>query len=413
MYYRQHYNNKIFHYFKYQYTFLFSPYQNQNTGISATGNDYMPHFKLISFIIILQIKNYEHKTEQIMYTPAIQFKKGKLYIIDQTLLPGRLCYIELQSIEQTCTAINKLKVRGAPALGIVAAYSLYLASRTVKTNKYDLFKKQMDHFAHQLLATRPTAVNLQHAVQRIKKIYEVYADRPISRLRTLLRTEALAIHQQDIIACRRIAEQGLQIVSNPCTILTHCNTGSLATGGWGTALGVIYAAIEKGYTIHVYVPETRPLGQGARLTYWELLHNKIPCTLIVDSSTGFLMQQRKVNLVLFGADRIARNGDVANKIGSYAIAVLARAHKIPCYAVAPSSTFDLTIPGGRYIPIEERDGKEILQFYNYNNNLLPFIDIYNPAFDITPARFLSGIITEKGIIKHPLAIGIKKLFRSK
>jgi methylthioribose-1-phosphate isomerase len=347
-----------------------------------------------------------------MYTPAIVFTGEKLSIIDQTRLPRRLEYIELKSILQTCTAINKLKIRGAPALGIVAAYSLYLAAKTVSTTHYDFFKKKMDQFYGQLLATRPTAVNLKYALERMSKIYNDHTGSSISLIRRLLLAEAREIHQQDRTACRHIGECGLQLISNPGTILTHCNTGSLATGGWGTALGVIYAAVEKGYKIHVYVPETRPLGQGARLTYWELLHNKIPCTLIVDSCAGFLMQQRKVDLVLFGADRIARNGDVANKIGSYALATLARAHKIPCYAAAPASTFDLSIASGKQIPIEERDGKEILQFYNYNNNLLRFIRLYNPAFDITPARLLTGIITDQGIIKQPLAGEIRKLYKS-
>jgi len=348
-----------------------------------------------------------------MYTPAIQFKNEKLTIIDQTLLPGHLRYIELNSVRQTCLAIKKLKIRGAPALGIVAAYSLYLAARKIKSDQYHFFKKQMNIYANQLLATRPTAVNLRHAIQRIKDIYDPYTRLTIPQLRKIIRTEAIAIHQQDKSACRRIGEHGLQIVNNPCTILTHCNTGSLATGGWGTALGIVYAAVEKGYKIHVYVPETRPLGQGARLTYWELMHNKIPCTLITDNSIGYIMQQHKIDLVLFGADRIAKNGDVANKIGSYSIAVLAQAHRIPCYVAAPISTFDLTISSGEHIPIEEREGKEILQFYNYNNNLLPLIDTYNPAFDVTPARLLSGIITEKGIIKQPVSNKIIKLYNSK
>jgi len=347
-----------------------------------------------------------------MYTPAIVFAREKLSIIDQTRLPRRLEYIELHSIPQTCTAINQLKIRGAPALGIVAAYSLYLAAKTLRPARYELFKKQLDDSYRRLLATRPTAVNLKYALDRMKKIYNNPDGHNISRIRKLLLAEAREIHLQDHHACQQIGEHGLQLVSNPCTILTHCNTGSLATGGWGTALGVIYAAVEKGYKIHVYVTETRPLGQGARLTYWELLHNKIPCTLIVDSCAGFLMQQHKVDLVLFGADRIARNGDVANKIGSYSLASLARVHRIPCYAAAPASTFDLSIAAGKQIPIEERNGKEILQFYNYNNNLLPFIRLYNPAFDITPARLLTGIITDQGIIKQPLAGEIKKLFKS-
>ena len=336
-----------------------------------------------------------------MYTPGILFTKNKLRILDQTLLPHRMSYIQLISIKQTCDAIRKLKVRGAPALGIVAAYSMFVASNTTPTKKYSVFQKQMDDYAEQLIKTRPTAVNLRYAVERIKHIYHTNTDKTVLQLKRLIRSEAQKIHQEDQRACHNIGKYGLKIVPNPCNILTHCNTGSLATGGWGTALGIVYAAVEKGYNVHVYVTETRPLGQGARLTYWELVHNKIPCTLIIDNCVGLLMQKKKIDLVLFGADRIAKNGDVANKIGSYSIAALARIHKIPCYAVAPSSTFDLEIETGNDIPIEERAGKEILQFYNYNNNLFRFYKLYNPAFDITPARFLSGIISDKGILKKP------------
>ena len=193
--------------------------------------------------------------------------------------------------------------------------------------------------------------------------------------------------------------------------MTHCNTGSLATGGWGTALGIVYAAKKTGKNVHVYVDETRPLGQGARLTFWELLNNGIDCTLITDSTAGTLMHQHKIDYVLFGADRIARNGDVANKIGSYSIAALAQLNGIPCYAAAPISTFDLNIIAGTDIEIEERDAQEILQFYNYDRSLLQSAKIFNPAFDITPASLLSGIITEIGILRQPLEISIDKTFK--
>jgi methylthioribose-1-phosphate isomerase len=346
-----------------------------------------------------------------MYTPGIKFVRNELLIVDQTLLPARLKYIQLQSIKQTCDAINSLKVRGAPALGIVAAYSLYIASKKLQTKKVSAFTQQMNSYAVRLIETRPTAVNLHYAVERIQKIYHNQTAKSVSRLKRLIRLESIKIHQEDQSACYKIGQQGLKVVTNPCNILTHCNTGSLATGGWGTALGVIYAAVERGYHIHVYVTETRPLGQGARLTYWELNHHKIPCTLIVDNCVGFLMQSKKIDLVLFGADRIARNGDVANKIGSYSIAALAKLHKIPCYTVAPSSTFDPGIQTGKNIPIEERTRKEILQFYNYNNKLCGFYNIFNPAFDITPARFLSGIISDKGIFRKPIATQIKQMFK--
>jgi methylthioribose-1-phosphate isomerase len=203
----------------------------------------------------------------------------------------------------------------------------------------------------------------------------------------------------------------LEIVPNPGNILTHCNTGSLATGGWGTALGIVYAAWEQNYKIHVYVDETRPLGQGARLTFWELMQNNIPCTLITDSMAGSLMKDEKVDLVIFGADRISNNGDVANKVGSYNLAALARLHGIPCYAAAPSSTFDLTLDSGDEIEIEMRNSQEILHIYGYNDNLYDKADVYNPAFDVTPSEFLTGIVTEKGIIKQPISENLSKLIK--
>ncbi len=338
-----------------------------------------------------------------MYTPAIIFKDDKLKIIDQTLLPARLVYLEIPDIATCIEAIKTLKVRGAPAIGICAAYGLFIAARSLSDKTYTEFVHYMDTDAALLFGSRPTAVNLGWAIERIRLIYQTRADLPVSQIINLIRAESIHIHEEDIQACTDMGYHGLKIVSNPCNILTHCNTGSLATGGWGTALGVIYAAQKEGYDIHVYVDETRPVGQGARLTFWELMQNDIPCTLITDSMAGSLMKAKKIDLILFGADRIAANGDVANKIGSYGLAALASFHKIPCYAVAPFSTFDLSLLSGDLIEIELRKSQEILHIYGYNDNLSEFADVYNPAFDVTPAELLSGIITEQGIISQPIA----------
>ena len=335
-----------------------------------------------------------------MQTPAIKFEKDELKIIDQTLLPQQLNYISIHSIRDCVEAIKNLKVRGAPAIGICAAYGLYIIAKSHADESFDRFKLVMDDACRKLIDSRPTAVNLSWAVNRMRSLYTTSDNKPISEIIGLMKSEASAIHAEDEEACYQMAYHGLEVVPNPVNILTHCNTGSLATGGWGTALGIIYAAKKENFDLHVYVDETRPLGQGARLTFWELMQNQVPCTLITDSTAGSLMNDGKVDLVLFGADRIARNGDVANKIGSYSLAALARFYKIPCYAVAPSSTFDLSLDCGVEIEIELRKSQEILHIYGYSDNLLDVATVYNPAFDITPAAFLSGIITEKGIIKE-------------
>ena len=346
-----------------------------------------------------------------MYTPAIKFENDRLFIIDQTLLPGQLKYIPIDDIDRCIEAIKTLKVRGAPAIGICAAYGLYTVAQSFSDMIYKEFKKSMDGACDAVFASRPTAVNLGWAVDRIKSVYHNSSDDAIKKILAKIKSEALAIHAEDREACQRIGYHGLKIVPNPARILTHCNTGSLATGGWGTALGIVYAAQRENYQIHVYVDETRPLGQGARLTFWELMQNDIRCTLITDNTSGSLMKEEKVDLVLFGADRIARNGDVANKIGSYNLAALARLHGIPCYAVAPSSTFDLSLDSGDDIKIEIRNSQEILHIYGYNHNLSDVADVFNPAFDVTPADFLTGIITEKGIIEQPIAENITKIVK--
>jgi methylthioribose-1-phosphate isomerase len=344
-----------------------------------------------------------------MYTESIVLnEKNQLTIVDQTLLPGQLKYIRINGLGDSTKAIKKLKIRGAPAIGVMAAYTLYIIADKLKAYPKDRFLKELDTAAITLKNCRPTAVNLEWAVERMKKVISNTENNSVVEITELLKSEALKIHSEDRESCNKIGLNGLEIVPDKARIVTHCNTGSLATGGWGTALGIIYAAAEKKIDIHVYVDETRPLGQGARLTFWELAEAGIPCTLITDSMAASLMAKGKINLVLFGADRIAKNGDVANKIGSYSLAVAANYHNIPCYSAAPLSTFDLNLTSGDEIPIENREPNEILDIYNYKNDSKP-LNVYNPAFDITPANMLSGIITEQGLIKQPLGLNISKL----
>ena len=344
-----------------------------------------------------------------MYTPAVKYNNFKLEVIDQTLLPGNFKYILLRNLEDTWQAIKKLKVRGAPLIGIVAAYGIAVFANRMRTKPTAVFIAELDKAIDYLDSSRPTAVNLGWALRRMKALYSQNKDKTPDQICLLLDQLACQIHEEDQLSCRKIGENGVKLLKSKINILTHCNTGSLATGGWGTALGVVYAARERDIDLHVYVDETRPLGQGARLTLWELMQNKIPCTLITDSMGAALMRQGKIDLVIFGADRITSNGDVANKIGSYNLAVLANHHKIPCYCAAPVSTFDLSLNYGSQIPIEQRDKQEILQFYKYDSTLSGLVRVDNPAFDVTPADLLAGIITERGILHQPLKESINHL----
>jgi len=344
-------------------------------------------------------------------TPAIKFKNERLFILDQTRLPSCAQYLEINSVKKAYEAIQSLRVRGAPAIGIMAAYSLYIIARQLSKLTVKDFKLNLTNASEYLIKSRPTAVNLAWAVRQIQNILNEDDTDSVEEMSLKIRKTAIRIHKEDRKACEQIGRHGLEVISNPCQIITHCNTGALATGGWGTALGIVYAAAEKNYDIHVFVDETRPLGQGARLTFWELQQNKIPATLITDSTAAFLMKQRRIDTVIFGADRIASNGDVANKIGSYSLAVAANYHNIPCYVAAPSSTFDFKLIDGNYIPIELRNGKEILQIYKYNNNLLSTANVYNPAFDVTPANLISGIITEFGVLRPPLSQSINRFHK--
>ncbi len=342
-----------------------------------------------------------------MNLETISFKNNTLKILDQTLLPDRQEYIVLSHLDDVINAIKTLKVRGAPAIGIVAAYGLYIHALHLQ-NQGLLSLKSLRQAGQKLKGARPTAVNLLWAVDRLLKAVSTESD-SLKMLKTL-RNQALSIHKEDKTMCQSIGQYGSRLVPKKARILTHCNTGFLATGGIGTALGVIYKAFEQGKDVHVFVDETRPIGQGARLTYWELQQNGIPATLIADNMAAFLMKQKRVDLIITGADRITANGDTANKIGTYALAILARHHGIPFYIAAPSSTFDLSLPNGAQIPIEQRPGEEILNCWQIKAD--QNYRVFNPAFDVTDHELINGIITELGIIENPNHENITNFFKT-
>jgi methylthioribose-1-phosphate isomerase len=314
---------------------------------------------------------------------------GFLRLLDQTLLPTQIEYRDCHTVEDVWEAIRSLRVRGAPAIGIAAAYGIVLAAMNSSA-------AQIDMACDYLASARPTAVNLFWALERMRKVGRHSRDDRTTRQALL--TEARAMEEEDRHMCRAIGEAGAALVTSGNGILTHCNAGALATGGCGTALAAMFTAAEQGKQIHVFADETRPLLQGARLTAWELQQRGIEVTLICDSMAAQVMKEGKVQLVIVGADRIAANGDTANKIGTYGVALLAKAHGIPFYVAAPSSTFDLTLASGAAIPIEQRDPREIT--HGFGKQTAPEgIGAYNPAFDVTPAELIAGIVTEKGLIR--------------
>ena len=328
---------------------------------------------------------------------TLAWKNNALVILDQTLLPHKIKYLRYTGYQQVARAIKELKVRGAPAIGIAAAYAVALGMRRFKGNNQDRYFKKLDRVVKELQATRPTAVNLFWALERMKKIAQSNQHLSIPELNKLLIKEALLIHQEDIRMCQQIGENGARLLPQECAVLTHCNAGALATGGMGTALAIIYAANKQGKRIKVYVDETRPVLQGARLTSWELKQEKIDCTLICDTVAGTLFQQKKIDCVVAGGDRIAKNYDVANKIGTYPLAVLAKEHKVPFYVAAPSSSFDPDLEDGSHIVIEERSPKEVTHWMG-KPTAPPKVKVYSPAFDVTPAEYVTAIISERGII---------------
>ena len=360
---------------------------------------------------------------------------GFLELIDQRRLPGKLVKLQCRNIEQLYEAIKTLAVRGAPAIGVSAAYGLVLGMQTATghpqaapstplrteleaaTNKQKLERglTVLANSSEYLTSTRPTAVNLSWALDRVRRTAEQFvASEPkakLQALREVVLTEANAIYQEDVDMCRRIGENGRKFIRQGAGILTHCNAGALATAGQGTALSVIFEAHKKGRKFTVYVDETRPLLQGARLTAWELKQAGIDAILICDNMAGWLMKQGHISAVITGADRIVANGDTANKIGTYSLSILAKEHNIPFYIAAPSSTFDLSIKSGGQIPIEERADKEVTTFAK--TQIAPDgINVCNPAFDVTDAANITAIITEKGVIEDPNADSISKYLRS-
>ncbi|HRX77590.1 MAG TPA: S-methyl-5-thioribose-1-phosphate isomerase, partial [Pirellulaceae bacterium] len=331
---------------------------------------------------------------------------GHLVLIDQTLLPVEFQEIDCRSIEQVWEAIKQLRVRGAPAIGIAAAYGVCVGIQGASDDS-TLFA-QLNKAAEYLATSRPTAVNLFWALDRMKAKAATLQGQTVASIRTTLLEEARAIHDEDRAMCHAIGRHGAALLEDGQGVLTHCNAGGLATAEYGTALSVFFTAQDEGKNLRVFVDETRPLLQGARLTAWELSRRNIDATLICDSMAAQVMREGRVQAVITGADRIAANGDSANKIGTYSIAVLARAHGIPFYIAAPSSTFDLAIASGTEIPIEERASEEIT--HGFGRQTAPTgIKVYNPAFDVTPAEYIKAIITERGLIDPVSASQIQQV----
>lgn len=329
---------------------------------------------------------------------TVEWKNGAVRLLDQTLLPGEVVYVDCKDVEAVAEAIQSLRVRGAPAIGITAAYGVALAAQTISAHTFEDFYQQLLPSCDALAATRPTAVNLFWAIDRMKTCAQAQRDQDIPSIKKRLLAEADTILQEDIAMNRAIGKFGAALIKPGSGILTHCNAGGLATGGYGTALGVIRSAWEIHKDIFVYADETRPILQGGRLTTWELMQDNIPVTLITDNMAGYFMQKGTIQCCIVGADRIASNGDVANKIGTYGIAILAKAHDIPFYVAAPTSTIDFEIASGAEIPIEERNHDEVSHIGG-KAIATQGVLIANPAFDVTPARYISAIITDKGCFK--------------
>ena len=331
--------------------------------------------------------------------PTVEWKNGAVCLLDQSLLPEQVKVLECHDYQTVADAIRDLRVRGAPAIGVTAAMGVALGAKQAGKTSFAEFEKQVFAICDTLAATRPTAVNLFWAIHRMKAVLQANQHLPIHELQERLVQESLAIQHEDIEMNRAIGRNGSTLISDGQRILTHCNAGALATAGYGTALGVVRAAWEQGKSIHVFADETRPVLQGARLTAWELMQDGIPVTLITDNMAGSIMRQGKIHLCVVGADRIAANGDVANKIGTYSVAVLAGAHGIPFYVAAPSSTIDLGTRSGDDIPIEERSRMEVTAL-NGGPSIAPEgVGVLNPAFDVTPASYITGIITERGVFR--------------
>ncbi|WP_425615140.1 S-methyl-5-thioribose-1-phosphate isomerase [Anatilimnocola sp. NA78] len=336
-------------------------------------------------------------------------ERGSLSLIDQTRLPLELVEVNCTNVETVWEAIKQLRVRGAPAIGIAAAYGVVLGLQQVAGTSSEAFDAHLTKTIEYLAGSRPTAVNLFWALDRMRRTADkLRAEQPLEAIPALLLKEAKAIHEEDRQLCRAIGRHGAALIAAGSGVLTHCNAGGLATAEYGTALSVFFTCQDQGKSLKVFVDETRPLLQGARLTAWELSQRGIDATLICDNMAGQVMREGKVQAVVVGADRITANGDTANKIGTYSVAVLAHAHGIPFYVAAPTTTFDLTLPTGDLIPIEQRASTEIT--HGFGRQTAPDgINVYNPAFDVTPARLIRGIITERGVIDPVNEENIRKM----
>jgi len=338
----------------------------------------------------------------------IRFVAGQCQMLDQRLLPAEEVWHTYKTYEEIADAIRSMVVRGAPAIGVAAAIGAWFGARDIETESSQDFYAQLEKICDVLANTRPTAVNLFWALERMKRFTHANLDRSVLELKIGLEYEAMAITQEDEMINQAMGRHGQALIADGARILTHCNAGALATAAYGTALGVIRAAVEAGKKVEVIADETRPFLQGARLTAWELKKDNIPVTLICDNMAGFLMSRGEIDCVIVGADRIAANGDVANKIGTYTVAVLAKVHKIPFYVAAPVSTIDLSVADGSQIPIEERDARELTHIKDVQ--LAPEgIQVRNPAFDITPHDLVSAIITENGLAEGDFSARLHQL----
>jgi len=332
--------------------------------------------------------------------PTVEWKNGIVRMLDQTKLPLETAYNECKDYQTVARGIRELWVRGAPAIGVAAAMGLALGARQIPASTFDEFWPKFEEICSHMASTRPTAVNLFWAIDRIKNFVQENRDKGVDAIHDLLVQESQRMLDEDVETNKRIGSYGSVFVADDDNLITHCNAGSIATAGYGTAEGVMRAAVEEGKKIHVYVDETRPVLQGARLTAWELMQENIPCTLITDNMAGYFMYRDMIDLAIVGADRIAKNGDVANKIGTYSLAVLCKEHGIPFYVAAPLSTIDFTMESGYQIPIEERDRREVTHIFGKVQIAPDGVNVANPAFDVTPARYVTAIITEKGAF-HP------------
>ena len=336
---------------------------------------------------------------------TIQWVDNTVVMIDQTRLPLEESFVTCRTYREVAAAIRDMVIRGAPAIGVAAAMGVALGALEARDGAFDA---EMETVCDTLARTRPTAVNLFWAIDRMKRVYGGMRGRPLAEIRRRLVEEAVQVREEDIAICRAIGRNGAALVPDRKTVLTHCNAGALATAGYGTALGVIRAAVEAGKQVDVFADETRPFLQGARLTVWELQQDGIPTTLITDNMAGHFLKAGRIGCVVVGADRIAANGDVANKVGTYSVAVLAKENGVPFFVAAPISTLDLTLESGEKIPIEQRAAAEVTHVFG--NAVAPLgTRVENPAFDVTPARYVTAIITEKGVARSPYEESLRKL----